>query len=54
MKLIGMRVVGDIQDRISDGIPPPNSPITIARKGSSKPLIDSGQLRQSISFEVRS
>lgn len=53
-KRVGLRVVGDIQRRIADGIPPPNSPVTIERKGSSKPLIDSGQLRQSISFEVRS
>ena len=30
----------------------PNSPETIALKGSSKPLIDTGQLSQSISFEL--
>jgi phage gpG-like protein len=53
LKLAGLRVVGDIQQKIADGIPPPNSPVTIARKGSSKPLVDSGQLRQSLSFEVR-
>lgn len=31
---------------------PPNSPYTIAQKGSSNPLIDFGQLRKSISYEV--
>lgn len=31
----------------------PNDPKTIARKGSSKPLIDTGALRASISYEVR-
>lgn len=31
----------------------PNSPLTIKRKGSDKPLIDSGELRKSIVFIVR-
>ena len=31
---------------------PPNSPVTIARKGSSKPLIHSGQMRQSVRYAV--
>jgi hypothetical protein len=30
----------------------PNSPITIARKGSDKPLIDTGALRQAITYVV--
>lgn len=30
----------------------PNSPLTIERKGSSKPLIDKGDLRRSITYEV--
>jgi phage gpG-like protein len=30
----------------------PNSPVTIARKGSSKPLIDTSQLRRSVSSDV--
>ncbi len=54
LKRVGLKVVGDIQRRISDGIAPANSPVTIARKGSSTPLVDTGQLRQSITFEVRS
>jgi hypothetical protein len=32
---------------------PPNSPITIAKKGSERPLIDTGQLRQAIIYVVR-
>jgi len=32
---------------------PPNAPYTIARKGSDKPLIDTGALRQSIKYVVR-
>lgn len=31
----------------------PNSPVTIALKGSSRPLIDTGQLRRSIVYVVR-
>ncbi|MFC3768366.1 hypothetical protein [Paenibacillus sp. GCM10012303] len=32
---------------------PPNSPITAKRKGSDRPLIDSGELRKSITYVVR-
>lgn len=50
---IGTYVVGRIQARISDGIAPPNAPSTIARKGSSTPLIDTGRLRQAIAVVIR-
>ena len=49
--LVGTAFVGQIQRRIADGVQPANAPSTIARKGSSKPLIDSGQLRSSIAWE---
>lgn len=52
MELLGQYVVGLIKQRIANGIAPPNSPWTIARKGSSKPLIDTGQLRNSITYVV--
>ena len=32
---------------------PPNTPATIAMKGSDKPLIDTGQLRKSITYVIR-
>lgn len=38
--------------RILRGIPPPNSPVTIALKGGSIPLIDTGQLVEAIVYEV--
>lgn len=50
---IGLAVVGFVQQRIADGIPPELDQVTIDRKGSSVPLIDTGQLRSSITFEVR-
>lgn len=44
-------LVTAVVDRIDsrgDGEWPPNSPATIARKGSDAPMIDTGQLRSSI------
>lgn len=53
LKRLGLVVEGDIKKRIAEGIAPPLSPVTIARKKSSKPLIDTGQLRASIASEIR-
>lgn len=47
---IGLKMVGSIQERISSGIPPELSQITIDLKGSSTPLINTGQLRSSITY----
>lgn len=52
LALWGEKIVGDVKQRIAAGIDPPLQPATIARKGSSKPLIDSGQLRNSITYTV--
>lgn len=50
---IGLYMVGRIQQRIAAGeIVPELAQSTIDRKGSSTPLIDTGQLRSSISHEV--
>lgn len=49
---LGMKMVGEIQQRISRGIAPALAESTIARKGSSTPLIDTGQLRSSITFAI--
>ena len=51
-ELVGAFAAGAVQETISDRIPPPNAPATVAAKGSDVPLIDSGILRQSISYEV--
>lgn len=52
---VGLRVVRDVQTTIRDSGPgwPANAPLTVATKGSSKPLIDTGRLRQSIRHAVR-
>lgn len=43
----------DVIERISQGIPPPNAPATIARKGSDLPLVDKGIMRAAIQAVVR-
>lgn len=52
--ILGVKYVGEIQKRIAQGIEPPNHPDTVKRKGSSKPLIDTGQLRSAITWVLES
>ena len=49
--VLGEFAEGIIKKAITDIDTPANNPFTIARKGSSNPLIDKGQLRQSIRHE---
>lgn len=49
---LGNVVQGMVQRKIVDGPFVPNSPATIKRKKSSKPLIDTGHLRQSIRYVI--
>lgn len=44
---------GSVKQRIASNIPPPLAPATIARKGSSVALIDTGQLRNAIRGRVK-
>lgn len=53
LELAGVEGAGIIQNTISTGNWVPNSPITIARKGSSQPLIDSGDMRRAVTHRVR-
>jgi hypothetical protein len=53
LEQFGLWAQGSMQARMAQGIPPPNAEATVERKGSSTPLIDTGQLRSSVSFEVR-
>ena len=52
LELMGVYMTNLIKERMAQGIKPSNSKITIERKGSSTPLIDSGQLRNSITYRV--
>lgn len=49
---IGLVYRGEMQERISAGIDPPLADSTVARKGSSTPLIDTGQLRAGLRHKV--
>lgn len=49
----GLRATADIQKKITELRDPPNEPATIARKGSSNPLIDSSRMRQSVNYEIK-
>jgi hypothetical protein len=53
LEILGLRAQGEIQQRMADGIDPPNAPSTIKAKGSSKPTIDTGQTRSAVSYAVR-
>lgn len=48
MARIALAFEASVKQRIARGIAPPLSPVTIAMKGSSKPLIDRGQLRAAV------
>lgn len=53
LQIIGLQAQKDVQATIKDSSNfAPNSQKTVDRKGSSKPLIDTGRLRQSIRYRV--
>ena len=52
LDLVGMAAKANIQEKISSIYEPPNSPATIKRKGSAKPLIDTGYMLASVSNSV--
>lgn len=52
LEQVGSWSVGSIQQRMAQNIPPPLAESTIKRKGSSVALIDTEQLRSSISYQV--
>jgi hypothetical protein len=52
LERVGLKVEAGVKKRITQRIPPPLAPSTIAKKGSSVPLIDTGQLRASIRAKV--
>jgi hypothetical protein len=49
---LGLMAQGHVQESIVNLDTPPNAPSTIKAKGSSNPLIDSGEMRQSVSFSI--
>lgn len=53
LKLTGDAIAGQLRQSIIDTNDPPLAPATIARKGHSKPLIDTGHMWQSVDYEVK-
>lgn len=49
---LGLLAMGHVQRKIVEGPFTPNAAYTIAKKGSSSPLIDTGALRQSINYDI--
>lgn len=49
---LGAKIAGDIQEKIRDIRTPKNSPITVQNKGSDNPLIDTGGLRNHVTWKL--
>jgi hypothetical protein len=52
LRRLGLKMVQNHKKTIRLGVEPPNAPYTIKKKGSSKPLVDTGQLINSIRAEI--
>jgi hypothetical protein len=52
LRQMGEVIAGELRQSIRDLTSPPLKPATIRRKGSSKPLVDTGHMLQSIDYEV--
>lgn len=50
---LGRRAQTDVKRKIRSGPFAPLAPATIARKGSSRPLIDTGTMRNAVVFQLR-
>ena len=52
LEQLGLKIKGDVQEKISQTTTPPNSAMTIAMKGKNTPLRDTGLMLNSISYET--
>lgn len=50
---VGLYAQSKIQNKIVELRVPPNALTTIKRKGSSNPLINTGQLKSSVTYEIK-
>ena len=53
LKELGAFAKGLIQEEIANGSFEPNAPSTIRKKGSERPLIDTGFMRQSVNYVIK-
>lgn len=53
LEILGAQLVEAVKDKINSGdITPPNTESTIERKGSDTPLLDTGALRDAVSYKL--
>ncbi len=52
LEQVGVVAASKVQLYMTNLKTPPNAPSTVKKKGSNNPLIDSGALRQSVTFKV--
>lgn len=54
LSILGERGVAEVRRNVTEGpgIAPPLKPETVARKGSDRPLVDTGRLMNALSYEV--
>lgn len=52
--LLGAQMAADIKNYVTSGagVPPPNAPSTIRQKGSSRPLVDTSGMVNSVTYQV--
>ena len=53
LKELGAFGVSLVQEKIGNGSFTPNAPSTVKAKDSDKPLIDTGQMRQSVHYVIK-
>lgn len=53
LKMAGLELEEKMKDKLVEVSDPPLSDVTIERKGSSNPLVDTGSLLSSISYRVK-
>ena len=53
LEQIGSVAASKVQEYMRDLKTPPNAPSTVERKGANNPLIDTGALRQSVTYKVQ-
>ena len=53
LNALGVTVKGLVQTEIVDGDFAENAPSTIKKKGSDRPLVDTGTMRQSVNYAIK-
>ena len=53
LSLIGEKINDDLKSSIVGWQDPPNAPITVAKKGFNKPLVDTGDMLRSTTYRVQ-